>query len=57
MASNKKIKARQEENKLRGDNKFVKVMTDLGRILNLPGEEMVNHIIPRGQAFTRKVNK
>lgn len=53
MASNSKIKARQEANKLQGDKKFDKVLTDLGRVLDT-GEDLVNHNIPRGQAFTRK---
>jgi len=53
MASNNKSRARKEANRLRGDKQFVKVLTDVGRVLNT-GEDMINHGIPGGQAFTRK---
>lgn len=52
MASNNKSRARAEANKLKGDKKFTKVMTDLGRILDNEGEEFLNHGTPGGQAFT-----
>lgn len=53
MASNNKSRARKDANKVKGDKKFVKVLTDLGRVLDT-GEELPNHATPRGQAFTRK---
>lgn len=53
MASNSKIKARQEENKDRGDKKFAKVLTDVRRVIDTD-EEFLSHGIPGGQAFTRK---
>ena len=55
MASNAKSKARSKANKDKRDGKFVKLLSDIHKVIDV--EELRPHYVGSGQDFTRPVKK